>query len=80
MSKPIHSAQSKRLRRLLVDHRKRSGLTQTELASLIGRPQTFVSKVETGERRMDVIELLQILSALGADPIEFIAALLRRKN
>jgi transcriptional regulator with XRE-family HTH domain len=79
MSKPIHTAQSKRLRQLLVRYRKEAGLTQGELAARIDRPQTFVSKVEIGERRIDVIELIQMLSAMRADPVEFVAALIRRK-
>lgn len=79
MSKPIHSAQSKRLRHLLVRYRKEAGLTQAELATQIGRPQTFISKIEIGERRIDVIELIQMLAAMRADPVEFIAALTRKK-
>lgn len=78
MSKPIHSPQSKRLRQLLVRYRKEAGLTQGDLAARINRPQTFVSKVEIGERRIDAIELIQMLTAMRADPVEFIRVLMRR--
>jgi len=48
--------------------RKAAGITQVELAERLGRPQSFVSKVERGERRLDVIEFCQVAEALGRDP------------
>lgn len=48
--------------------RKAAGITQVELADRLGRPQSFVSKVERGERRLDVIEFCQVAEALGRDP------------
>lgn len=80
VSKPIYSAQARRLRELLVEYRARAGVTQAELAERLGRAQTFVSKIEKGERRIDVIELLQMLAAMRADPVEFLERLLRRKR
>lgn len=79
VSKAIHSAQSKRLQDLLIRYRTAAGMTQAELAAKIGRAQTFVSKVELGERRIDIIELLQMLAAMRVDPLVFVAALIRRK-
>ena len=52
----------------LVETRKAAGVTQVQLAERLGRPQSFVSKVERGERRIDVIEFCQIAEALGHDP------------
>ena len=52
----------------LVEARVAKGVTQIELAELLGRPQSFVSKVEGGDRRLDVIEFLQIITALNVDP------------
>ena len=43
-----------------------------ELAQRLHRPQTFVSKVESGHRRVDILELLDILKALEADPHAFV--------
>ncbi len=43
-------------------------MTQKELAALLGRPQSYVSKFERGERRLDLVELIEIAEALGADP------------
>ena len=56
-----------RFRRLLVDARRKSGLTQLEVAARLGVSQSFVSKYELGERRLDVIELLRIADILNAD-------------
>jgi len=44
-----------------------SGLTQEELASKVGRPQSFIAKIESGERRIDVVELIVLARFLGAD-------------
>lgn len=52
---------------LLKDARKSAGLTQTQLAERLGSRQQFVSKYECGERRLDVIEFLDIASVLGLD-------------
>lgn len=54
--------------RFLVATRKAAGITQVELAARLDRPQSFVSKVERGERRVDVVEFCQIAEALGHDP------------
>lgn len=50
---------------LLRDVRQQKSLTQVEVASRLGRPQSFVSKYETGERRLDIIELGEVCGALG---------------
>lgn len=80
MSKSVYSAQYKRLLRLLVSTREERALTQVQVARAIGKPQSFVSKAESGERRLDIVELLQILDALRVDPIEFVRSYLRRKE
>ena len=48
--------------------RKSRGLTQVELARRLSRPQSFVSKYESGERRLDVVEYMEVMEALGASP------------
>jgi transcriptional regulator with XRE-family HTH domain len=53
------------LRRLLTTARLEREMTQLELAAALRRPQSFVSKYEGGERRLDVIEFLDICRALG---------------
>jgi transcriptional regulator with XRE-family HTH domain len=67
----------KRLRELLVEARKRAELTQAELSFRLKRPQSFVSKYERGERRLDVVEFGQVARALGIDPARFLGKLYR---
>jgi len=64
------------LTRCLVDARTAAGVTQNELAERLGRPQSFVSKVEGGDRRLDVIEFLQITAALNVEPEPIIRSVL----
>ncbi len=49
----------------LAQLRKQSGMTQTQLAKRLGKPQSFVAKYEGGERRLDVIEFVDVVRALG---------------
>lgn len=65
MDKTIFSDANKKLCELLRDVRTEKGITQQELARLISEPQSFVSKYESGERRLDVVELYQICNALS---------------
>lgn len=53
--------------------RKEAGITQVELADRLGRPQSFVSKVERGERRLDVVEFCQVAEALGIGPAKLLS-------
>jgi transcriptional regulator with XRE-family HTH domain len=59
-------------RNLLVQTRKDKKVTQVQLAQRLGKPQSFVTKYELGERRLDLIEFLEIASALNANPLSFI--------
>lgn len=59
--------------RALANVRTRKGLTQQQVADLLDRPQSFVSKYESGERRLDVIEFLDVCTALGISPNEILA-------
>jgi transcriptional regulator with XRE-family HTH domain len=63
--------------RCLIEARHRAGLTQQQLANRLRKPQSFVSKVEKAERRLDVIEFLTILRAAGADPHAAIDGILK---
>ncbi|MBI1786245.1 MAG: helix-turn-helix transcriptional regulator [Acidobacteria bacterium] len=67
----------KRFRELLVDARRKADLTQAELSARLKRPQSFVSKYERGERRLDVVEFGAIARALGLDPVRFLAKFYR---
>jgi transcriptional regulator with XRE-family HTH domain len=60
---------------MLIESRKSTGLTQAELSAKLAKPQSYVSKYERGERRIDVIEFLQIARALELDVIAFLRKL-----
>ena len=61
-----------KLRELLKDLRmNEAGLTQVELSQALGRPQSYVSKYETGERKLDYVEIAEICEALGISMEKF---------
>jgi len=63
------------LGRVLVRARERAGLKQSEVAARLALPASYLSKVENGTRRLDVIEFIQIAQAMGSDPAEIIREL-----
>lgn len=68
MAKTIRSSGHEALRDALIAARKTAGLTQAELASKLKCHQSFVARVESGERRIDVIELIVLARAMDTDP------------
>ena len=72
MGQTIHSEDYRALLTLLRSLREEAGLTQVELAERLGRPQSFVSKIEVGERRLDVAELRMLTEALGQDVVDIV--------
>lgn len=70
--KSIYTEQYRIFIQLLVEKRNESGLTQQALSKHLGKPQSYVSKYENGERRLDVIEFLTIAKALKMDPCDVI--------
>jgi transcriptional regulator with XRE-family HTH domain len=76
MPKSLYRPEHDRLLRLLREARLAAGLTQGEVAERLGRPQSFVSKVESGERRLDVLEFCDLCAAVGASPAELLVRLL----
>ncbi len=78
MRKSVQSEAQEQFCKLLVDARKKAGLSQQELAGRLKRPQSFVAKIEVGERRVDVIEFITIASALGMNPSQLIQSIMRK--
>src|ERR1700733_3117828 len=70
MQKSLKSAEYARLIALLVAVREKAGIRQQPLAAKLGKPQSFIAKYEGGERRIDLIEFVAIVRALGADPVK----------
>lgn len=66
--KSIYSQEYQSLLAVLVAARKAGNLTQQELADRLSRPQSYISKTESGERRLDVIEFVHVCHAIGIDP------------
>ena len=55
---------------MLVEAREKAGLTQRGLAARLKRPHSFVGRIEAGERRIDVVEFIEIARVLDLDPTE----------
>jgi transcriptional regulator with XRE-family HTH domain len=75
VTRSLFTRKHERLRQLLVAARKHAKLTQMQLAQRLSRPQSFVSKIERGERRVDVIEFFELAVAMGIDAHAFLKAL-----
>ena len=78
MVKSVFTKQFASFRRILIAERKGAGVTQVELAERLSprgldMTQSVISKVERGERRLDVVEFIYFMRALGRDPTEVIA-------
>lgn len=70
--KSIHKPEYKTLLELLRGMRIKAGLTQTELSSLLDRPQSYVSDVERGVRRLDLLQLREYCTACSVDLVSFV--------
>jgi transcriptional regulator with XRE-family HTH domain len=77
VSKSTHTAKYDEFRRLLTEARKNAGMNQRELAKRLDMPHSTVGRMEVGDRRVDIIELVEISEILGVDLITFIKTLLR---
>ncbi|MBI5453789.1 MAG: helix-turn-helix transcriptional regulator [Deltaproteobacteria bacterium] len=75
MSKSIFSDTYNLFRTRLVEARKKKGLAQADVAMRLGRPQSYVSKYERGERRLDIVEFLEVAKALGLEPYKILKEL-----
>jgi transcriptional regulator with XRE-family HTH domain len=76
--KTIHTPEQDAFCELVIAARKKAGLTQEKLAKRLKRHQSFVAKYEIGERRLDVIEFVTIIRAMGADPVRLLRSLVTK--
>lgn len=72
MANPLHRTEYEIFRVSLIKARKDAGLTQVEVAEQLNKPQSFVSKYERGERRLDLSEFIEIAEILSIDVQKFI--------
>ena len=75
LTKSLHTARYSEFRKRLTDARIDACISQADLAKRLGKPQSFVSKFERGERRLDIIEFLDVASVLGLVPATFLTDL-----
>ena len=68
MPRILNSAPYVKLRQLLREARETATLTQAQLADRLGRPQSFVSKYESGDHNLDVIEFVEVCRGLDLPP------------
>jgi len=78
MPKTVFTGSHKFLVDALVEARKTSGLTQTQLAQRVGKDQSFISLIEGSQRRVDVLEFYALARALNRDPVELFATVVRK--
>lgn len=73
----ISPEQHKAVGALLAELRRQRNLTQKQVAERLGKPQSFVSSYEAGQRRVDVLELIRIADALKIDALAAFSEVLR---
>ncbi len=76
MTKSTHTSEYQRLVELLVETRRAAQLTQQQVADRLGKPQSYVAKVEGAERRIDVLEFAALVKAMGNEPTVLLDRLL----
>lgn len=76
----VYTRRYETLLRFLVSARNDAGLTQVELGDRLGKPQSFVSKFERGERRLDVVELVEIAEVLEFDVCKLVETIQSHKS
>ncbi len=75
MAKTPSSRRHRSLIDLLIQYREVVGMTQAELAARLGQYQSFVARIESGQRRIDVVEFLELSEILGFDAAEAVEAI-----
>lgn len=75
LPKSIYTERHKKLCELLKAQRKAAGLTQTVVAKKLGKPPSYVAKYELGDRRLDLLEYLDVAAVIGFDPCKLIRML-----
>jgi transcriptional regulator with XRE-family HTH domain len=78
MGKQLRTGRHRALMAALIAAREGAGLSQRELAKRLDRAHSFVGKIESGERQLNVLEFCEYVDALGADPVEIIRGVVVR--
>lgn len=80
MTGSTHAPDYQLMLEVLRETRKRKGVPQVVLAERLGNTQTFVSKCERGERRLDIVEFVEFAEALDVSPEDVFAAFIERRS
>jgi transcriptional regulator with XRE-family HTH domain len=75
--KSLRTREHEQLRAVLTKARTDAGLTQRDLAKRMREPHSFIGKIESGERRLDVVEFVAVAKALKLDPIDLFTRFVR---
>ncbi|MCS2158174.1 helix-turn-helix domain-containing protein [Scandinavium sp. H11S7] len=76
----VYSDEYQRVINALKKARKENGITQAQLAEALGKPQSFIAKVESGERRLDVVEFVHLARLVGMEAEAIVRALALGKS
>jgi DNA-binding XRE family transcriptional regulator len=79
MVRQLGSPRHEELRQLLVERREQAKISQAELGRRLRWSQRTISKIETGEKRVTVVELVEIAEALGFDPLAAVRRVMKRR-
>ena len=80
MPNPLHEPNYATFRAILIEARERNRLTQVEVARRLGKPQSYVSKYERGERRLDFVEFVVLAEILDLEPAKFFSDFINRRR
>ena len=76
MTKSVFSIRYQAFLKHLVAARQSAGLTQVQVATRLGKPQSYVSKAENGERRLDFVEFVELARAMGIKELDLASAII----
>jgi len=77
MSKSLFSAANEKFVETLIEARRNAGLKQAELAEIIDKDQSYISNIERGQRRVDMLEFYILARAMNTDPVKLYADAIR---
>lgn len=72
MPKSVHSERHRMIATALASQRRAKGLSQAEVAKVLGRHQPFIANIESGERRVDLVELMDIAKIIDLDVVALV--------
>ncbi|TIR25972.1 MAG: helix-turn-helix transcriptional regulator [Mesorhizobium sp.] len=75
MPKSVHSTRHRMVAAALASQRRAKGMSQTEVAKVLGRHQPFIANIESGERRVDLVELMDIAKIIDLDVVALVRTL-----